>query len=83
MYLYTDFHRIYFSSYIIWIKKGYQDIDEPRGSSIIKIKGVARVSITNENINASKLLSTRITKKMIVFSIYIFRCERTNFVGCI
>jgi len=35
-------------SYIVWIQKGYQDVQQPHGSSIIKVKGVARVS-TDKN----------------------------------
>jgi hypothetical protein len=36
-------------SYVVWIKKGYQDEEEPRGSSIIKVKGVARISLNTSN----------------------------------
>ncbi|CAF0760705.1 unnamed protein product [Adineta steineri] len=39
------------SIYIVWIKKGYQDVQEPYGSSISKVKGIARVSISNSNFN--------------------------------
>jgi hypothetical protein len=31
-------------SYIVWWKKGYQQFQEPRGTSVIKIKGIAKVS---------------------------------------
>ena len=37
--------KIAFSSHIVLIKRGYQQFQEPHGSSIIKVKGVARVSI--------------------------------------
>ncbi|CAF1371650.1 unnamed protein product [Rotaria sordida] len=37
--------------YIILIKKGYQEFQEPQGSSIIKIKGAAQVSIHNSNLH--------------------------------
>ncbi|CAF0737727.1 unnamed protein product [Adineta steineri] len=41
----------YIFLYIVWIKKGYQDVQEPYGSSISKVKGIARVSISNSNFN--------------------------------
>jgi hypothetical protein len=34
-------------SYIVWWKKGYQQFQEPRGTSVIKIKGIAKVSGNN------------------------------------
>lgn len=34
-------------SYIVWLKKGYQEFQEPRGTSVIKVKGVARVTENN------------------------------------
>ena len=34
-------------SYIVWYKKGYQEFQEPRGTSVIKVKGVARVDESN------------------------------------
>ncbi|CAF3830546.1 unnamed protein product, partial [Adineta steineri] len=43
--------RVNRSIYIVWIKKGYQDVQEPYGSSISKVKGIARVSISNSNFN--------------------------------
>ncbi|CAF4169554.1 unnamed protein product, partial [Rotaria sordida] len=45
--------------YIILVKKGYQQFQEPQGSSIIKVKGVVRISIYNSNLhtgNASQAL---------------------------
>ncbi len=35
------------SSYIVWTRKGYQQFHQPRGSSVIKVKGVGRVIIGN------------------------------------
>ncbi|CAF4226324.1 unnamed protein product, partial [Rotaria sordida] len=37
--------------YIILVKKGYQQFQEPQGSSIIKVKGAARISIYNSNLH--------------------------------
>jgi P2X purinoceptor 4 len=34
----------YIALYIVWWKKGYQQFQEPRGTSVIKIKGIAKVS---------------------------------------
>jgi hypothetical protein len=34
-------------SYIVWVKKGYQQFQEPRGTSIIKVKGIAKVTGNN------------------------------------
>ena len=34
---------------MILIEKGYQQFQEPQGSSIIKIKGAARISIRSLN----------------------------------
>jgi hypothetical protein len=34
-------------SYIVWWKKGYQEFQEPRGTSIIKVKGIAKVTGNN------------------------------------
>ena len=31
-------------SYIVWYQKGYQRFQEPRGTSIIKVKGIAKVT---------------------------------------
>jgi cation transporter protein len=33
----------YIALYIVWWKKGYQEFQEPRGTSVIKVKGVAKV----------------------------------------
>ncbi|CAF3903393.1 unnamed protein product, partial [Rotaria sordida] len=47
------------NNYIILVKKGYQQFQEPQGSSIIKVKGVVRISIYNSNLhtgNASQAL---------------------------
>jgi hypothetical protein len=37
-------------SYIVWTRKGYQLFEEPRGSSVIKVKGVGKVKIGNPKI---------------------------------
>ncbi len=55
-------------SYIIWIQKGHQDVQEPHGASVIKVKGVGRVSIRNSNLNASKLFSLSREKRIVLFS---------------
>jgi len=34
-------------SYIVWYKQGYQEFQEPRGTSIIKLKGIAKVNGTD------------------------------------
>jgi P2X purinoceptor 4 len=34
----------YIVLYIVWYKRGYQEFQEPRGTSVIKVKGIARVS---------------------------------------
>ncbi|CAF3430901.1 unnamed protein product [Rotaria sp. Silwood1] len=34
----------YIAIYIVWIKKGYQQFQEPRGTSVIKVKGIAKVT---------------------------------------
>ncbi|CAF1072379.1 unnamed protein product [Rotaria sordida] len=50
---------IFVAFYIILVKKGYQQFQEPQGSSIIKVKGVVRISIYNSNLhtgNASQAL---------------------------
>ena len=54
---------VFFFSYIVWIKKGYQDVQEPHGSSIIKVKGVARVSIADLNSVSSKFFLVRIKRE--------------------
>ncbi|CAF1233466.1 unnamed protein product [Didymodactylos carnosus] len=33
--------------YIIWYKKGYQQIEVPRGISIIKVKGLAKTTLND------------------------------------
>ena len=53
--MFNEFLKIFFSSYIVWIKKGYQNVEEPLGSSISKVKGIARVSIGNSNDNGMKI----------------------------
>lgn len=52
----NDFPTICFSSYIVWFKKGYQEVEEAHGSSVIKVKGVARVSTGNLSFDIGKLL---------------------------
>lgn len=38
------------------MEKGYQDVDEPHGSSIIKVKGVARISPNTTDFKTGTLL---------------------------
>lgn len=47
--LYINKHNIefFYFSYIVWYKKGYQEFHDPRGTSIIKLKGVAKVTSNN------------------------------------
>ncbi len=40
-------------SYIVLLKKGYQQFQEPRGTSVIKVKGIARVNGSNILFNTS------------------------------
>ena len=60
-------------SYVVWVKRGYQDVQQPYGSSIIKVKGIARASTDNSNFAASKFFSVRTRKRMIVVFIHTFR----------
>ncbi|CAF1049838.1 unnamed protein product [Adineta steineri] len=39
----------YIAIYIVYIKKGYQDVQIPSGASVIKVKGVARVTANRSN----------------------------------
>ncbi|UJR37581.1 hypothetical protein I4U23_030280 [Adineta vaga] len=39
----------YIALYIVWYKKGYQQFQEPRGTSIIKVKGITKVTGNNTN----------------------------------
>lgn len=41
-------------SYIVLWKKGYQQFQEPRGTCVIKVKGVARVDGTETLFNDGK-----------------------------
>ncbi|CAF5142274.1 unnamed protein product, partial [Rotaria magnacalcarata] len=34
---------VYIACYIVWYKKGYQEFQEPRATSIIKVKGLTKV----------------------------------------
>jgi hypothetical protein len=45
-----------YCSYIVIWKKGYQQVQEPRGTSVIKVKGVAKVSGNGTSFNISKNL---------------------------
>ncbi|CAF0953966.1 unnamed protein product [Adineta steineri] len=45
----------YIAVYIVWLKKGYQDVQMPSGSSVIKVKGVARVSTDNSSFNSNNI----------------------------
>jgi hypothetical protein len=36
---------INFSSYIVWYQRGYQVFQEPRGTSVTKVKGVSSVNL--------------------------------------
>ncbi|CAF1268273.1 unnamed protein product [Adineta ricciae] len=38
---------VYIAFYIVWYKKGYQQFQEPRGTSIIKVKGITKVTGNN------------------------------------
>ncbi|CAF1510198.1 unnamed protein product, partial [Rotaria sp. Silwood1] len=40
----NDCENFYFFSYIVGIKKGYQQFQEPRGTTVVKVKGIAKVT---------------------------------------
>ncbi|CAF1359002.1 unnamed protein product [Adineta steineri] len=52
----------YIAIYIVWYKQGYQQFQEPRGTSIIKVKGIAKVTgnstISNVRADSSYLWDT-------------------------
>ncbi|CAF1234540.1 unnamed protein product [Adineta steineri] len=52
----------YIALYIVWYKQGYQQFQEPRGTSIIKVKGIAKVTgnstISNVGTDSSHLWDT-------------------------
>jgi len=50
-------NKIYFSYIVIW-KKGYQQFQEPRGTSVIKVKGIAKVLGNNTFFDISKFRSS-------------------------
>ena len=56
-----------FCSYVVWKRKGYQQFQEPRGSNVIKVKGIGRVSVSNPSFYPSR--SKRDRARTIVFSI--------------
>jgi len=71
--MFNDFPKSSLSSYIVWKQKGYQDEEDPRGSSVIKVKGVARVSIVNSDFSGSIFLLFSMIKGLFIVFIYIFR----------
>ena len=58
-------------SYVVWVKRGYQDVQQPYGSSIIKVKGIARVSTDDLQFAESKFFS--VSMRMMAISIHDFR----------
>ncbi len=42
---YSSDSSINLISYIVWRRKGYQLFEEPCGTSVIKVKGIGKVSI--------------------------------------
>ena len=54
------------SSYIVVWKKGYQEFQEPHGTSVIKVKGIARVSGNNATFftsNVRQLTTKSLTRR--------------------
>jgi hypothetical protein len=45
---------MFFFSYIVWTRKGYQRFLEPRGSSVIKVKGIGRVYVSHSGFYTGK-----------------------------
>jgi hypothetical protein len=45
---------LHFSYIVVW-KKGYQEFQEPHGTSVIKVKGVANVTGNNTFFYTSKI----------------------------
>ena len=48
----------FYFSYIVWCKKGYQEFQEPRGTSVIKVKGIAKVT-GNDTVRYIRMLRKR------------------------
>jgi hypothetical protein len=49
-YIFPKSKFVFLFSYIVWRRKGYQLFEEPRGTSVIKVKGVGKISIGNTKI---------------------------------
>ena len=49
-----DSDTIHFFSYIVWYQRGYQEFQEPRGTSVTKVKGVSSVDLKNPSTLASR-----------------------------
>jgi hypothetical protein len=60
-------------SYIVYTRKGYQQFQEPRGSSVIKVKGVARVVPTdNSTMRISGIFIQSLTDRERLVFLYTF-----------
>ncbi len=69
--MFDNFLKYIIFSYIIWIQKGHQDVQKPYGASVIKVKGVGRVSIRNSNLNDSNLFLLSRRKRIVLISFII------------
>ena len=68
-------------SYVVWIEKGYQDVQVPHGASIIKVKGVARISVDDTNSTASKFFLRLDVEEMNLISVRILRQYQRSSMG--
>ncbi len=55
-------------SYIVFWKKGYQQFQEPRGTSVIKVKGIAKVTGNDTLFYTSKIFLLRKKSGYRIFS---------------
>ena len=45
-------------SYIVWYQRGYQEFQEPRGTSVTKVKGVSSVQLTTSSLSGRRFYRT-------------------------
>ena len=70
-------------SYIVWYQRGYQEFQEPRGTSVAKVKGVSSVSVKIPSSPSSRTDDWIILKMYIIylnFSEPFTRCLGYNWV---
>lgn len=63
------------------MEKGYQDVQVPHGASIIKVKGVARVSVDDSNSTTSKFFLSSNEEEINLISVRIFRPHQRSSMG--